>query len=120
MHAEGKLSCRYVQQFRRRVRFECGEPQLRQSRGVECRAVPVARGGQKDDRIGLQPAGYKSEHIRRCTIEPVRILRDENQRRVRGDLGHQVENRHRNAEMLGRRTVSEAERRVERSTLSRR
>ena len=79
---------------------------------------PSRAGGQEQDRVGLQATGDEREHVRRRAIEPVGILGDDQQRRVGGDLGEQIEDRHRDAEVLGRSVVSEAERSVEHGAVS--
>ena len=105
---ERKVRGRCVEQRRRRRVVEAGKPVLRQPRVGERRGVAVTRGGQQDDRVGLDSPSDEREHVRGRGVEPVRVLDDEQQRGIVGDVRDEVERGHRDPEVLGRRPRASA------------
>ena len=115
-----KARGRRAEQFRGRRVVEAGKPVLRQPGIDERRGVPVARGGQQDNRVGLDPPGNESEHICGRTVEPVRVLDDQQHRGITGDVRDEVERGHRDPVVLRRHLSRQSERGVERVPLDRR
>ena len=75
---------------------------------------------QQDDPVGLQASGDECQHVRGRAVKPMGVLHDHQQRRLSRDLGDQVEDRHRDAEMLRRGVLGPSEGRVKRSAERRR
>jgi hypothetical protein len=90
---------------------------LRQSGIDERRRVTLARGGQQHDRIGLQAPGDEREDFGGRAVQPLRVLGQDQQRRVGGHLAQQVENGHRDPESLRCRLLAQSEGRVEHGAL---
>jgi len=88
---------------------------IRQPRGVT-----VARGCQQENRVGLDSPSNKSEHVCGRAVEPVRVLDDEQQRPIVGDLRYEVQRGHRDPVVLRRDLLRQSERGVERVPLDRR
>ena len=117
--ARGKRKVRRCDAEQRRGRrlVEAVKPVLRQPRIGERRGVAVTRGGQQDNRVGLDPPSNKREHICRRTVEPVRVLDDQHHRSITRDVRDEVERRHRDPVGLRRHLARQPERRVERVPL---
>ena len=74
----------------------------RQPRIAERRRVAVANGRQQDDRVGNSICrATNAEHVRGRRVQPLRIIDDQQNRRLRGSLRDQVKRCHGNPEMLG-------------------
>ena len=117
---KGKARGRRVEQRRGRRVVEAGKPVLRQPGIGERRGVAVTRGGQQDNRVGLDPPSNECEHICCRRVEPVRVLDDQHYRGIAGDVRDEVERGHRDPVVLRRHLSRQSERRVERVPLDRR
>jgi hypothetical protein len=77
---------------------ERGEPQF-----VEAGAGDgvAANGEEHHDRVGGQSPGYEREHVRCRRVQEVGVVRDDEQRRVRGGVGEKLERCEGDAERVG-------------------
>jgi hypothetical protein len=116
----GKARGRCIQQRRGRRVVEARKPLLRQPYIGERRGVAVTGGGQQDDRVGLDAASNEREHVCGRRVEPVSVIDHQQHRGIAGDVGDQVERRHRDPVVLRRNLAGQSERGVERIPLDRR
>ncbi len=99
----GQMRRGRVQQPHRRGRRQTAKVMLRQSGINQQRLITLAHGGQQHDRIGLQAAGHERDHFGGRAVQPLRVLGQDQQRRVGCDLTKQIKNSHRDPESLRRR-----------------
>ncbi len=82
---------------------------------VEHRPGPaVAVGGQHDDAVGRRPAGDEREGLPGGGVHPVHVVGQQQHRLVGGDLGEQVQGRHRHRVQVGAQVRDPTERGIER------
>ena len=113
-----KARSRCVKQSRCRRVVEAGQPVLGQPRVRERRRVTVARGGQQENRVGLDPPSNEREHVCGRAVEPVGVIDDEQHRRIGRDLRDEVERGHRDPVVLRHNLVRQSEGGVKRVPLT--
>jgi hypothetical protein len=97
---ERELRSRRVEQRAGRRVVEAGESVLRQPGLNEYRGVAIANGGQHDDGVRRDSPGNEGERVQRWTVEPLRVIDDQQQRGIGRDLGQEVESGHGNSIVL--------------------
>ncbi|HMJ37474.1 MAG TPA: hypothetical protein VK501_26450 [Baekduia sp.] len=80
--------------------------ELRQSRG---RVAERARREHQCDPLSQQAASHEGEGARRCTIEPLRVIDDAEERLLLGGLRQQAKDRQPHEEGIRRRACAESE-----------
>ena len=84
---------------------------------VERAGIAVSQPGEQHHLLELQAARDEGERLGRGFIQPVRVLDDQQDRRVGGELGHQAEGGAGNQEQIGHDGLGLAERGGQRRTL---
>jgi hypothetical protein len=87
-------------------RLEAFEPKLGETRIVQAAAVPVADREQHGDRLHVDASSNEGQHLAGVRIEPMRVLDDEQQRRVRCCIRKEVQRGQRDQEEVRRRPVA--------------
>ena len=116
-HGGRELRARRLEQRGRGRRVERPERLLGQPGLGERRVVPVAGGDEQHDPVRLDAARDEREHVGGGVVEAVGVVDGDEQGRLRGDVGEQVQGRHGDAELLRCGVVGEAEGGVERGTV---
>ena len=83
----------------------------------EMRPGRPAHGQGQPDRLGAEPARDERERLRRCAVEPLRVVHDADQRPFLGHVRQQAQDRQADQEPIRRVAVAHAERRAQRLAL---
>jgi hypothetical protein len=108
-----------LQQRRRPRHVETVEPELAQARGVEPRALLVARCEQHRDALVTQPAGREDQRLARRRVEPVRVVHEHGHGALARDRREQAQRRRVGREAIDRAGRLQAERGRQRLPLAR-
>jgi hypothetical protein len=98
-------------------RIERFQIQYDQAGLLERAVIALADRRQQHDGFELEPTRYEREYVRRRGVEPLGVLRDDEQWALGGGLGQQLERRQRSAEEVRPAPFDDAERRLERHAL---
>jgi hypothetical protein len=77
----------------------------------------LAHGEHKADRLGLQTAGHERQSLRRCLVEPLRVVDDADERAPLGRVGQEAQEGQADEEAIRGVGVADAKRRAERVAL---
>ena len=105
-----KAGCRLVDQCGCRHVVEGHDVELGQAGRGERRSGPVERGGKQRDRLGIDPPSHEGKHLARRRVQPVRVLGDDQDRRLGGAVADQIQRREADEEDIGHLVTDEAER----------
>ena len=108
-----------VEQLSGRLVVDAAEPQCRESRVVYGALLALAARRKHDDGLMLDAPGDEGQDAHCRTIQPLRVLGDDQQRLLLGKVGEQLEQGERDEEPVWYLRLDHAESRQERSALRR-
>ena len=106
-----------VQQQLARVAVVEPADRKRRQLGQDLVADARSRGEHERDTLGEEPPGDETQNLRRCMIEPLRVVDDAEERLLLGDLSEQRQRREPHQQTVGCRTGAPPEHRRERVAL---